>query len=238
MWCSLLDLKMNAQSFRLRPAAFWEMQVEILPVGVWTHGWLRPHAVKYRYISMWVQKKTQMRVGKGKRWGVMPLVKCNVAIATSAFGCRLKYVWEKKKTALFESTSQWCINDLIDVSFFHVMSPQEQKMRLPIMCCICAVWKKVDIRSRKHCWITGKPICVGIKALWVETSGPVLLRKLTQTLLNPGWQRLVNFFFFFFFLFSVEFKKKIIIAKHQRMCGFSLWLSNRNWSNNVLTRCC
>lgn len=97
MWCSLLDLKMNAQSFRLRPAAFWEMQVEILPVGVWTHGWLRPHPVKYRYISMWVQKKTQMHVGKGKRWGVMPLVKCNVAIATSAFGCRLKYVWEKKK---------------------------------------------------------------------------------------------------------------------------------------------
>lgn len=116
MWCSLLDLKMNAQPFRLRPAALWEMQVEILQVGVWTHGWLRPHAVKYRYISVWVQKKTQMRVGKGKRWGVMPLVKCKVAIATSAFGCRLKYGWGKK-TALFESTSQWCINDLIDVLF-------------------------------------------------------------------------------------------------------------------------
>lgn len=98
---------------------------------------------------MWALTKTQMRVGKGKCWGVMPLVRCKVTIATSGFRYRLKYMFEKRKTALFKSTSQWCVNDRIYV-----------KMRLPMVCCICVVWKKVDIRSRKHCWITGRPICV------------------------------------------------------------------------------
>lgn len=41
MWGSLLDLKMNAQPFRLWPAIYGKCKVDILQVGVWTHGWLR-----------------------------------------------------------------------------------------------------------------------------------------------------------------------------------------------------
>lgn len=37
LWYSLHYLKMNG---RLRPAALWEMQVEILQFGVRMHGWL------------------------------------------------------------------------------------------------------------------------------------------------------------------------------------------------------
>lgn len=207
MWCSPLDLKMNAQPFRLPPAIYGKCRLKFLQVGVWTHGWLRVNADDLK--SKQRDGLTRSHIGtlacerKRKHKRVLDKesaeVKRKVAIATSAPRMSTQVCLRQKKTpALFESTSQWCVNDLIYVLlFFHVMSPQEQKMRLPMMCCICAVWKKVDIRSRKRCWITGEPMCVGVKALWGGTSGPALLPKRTQTLLNPGWQRLVNFFSFF-----------------------------------------
>lgn len=127
VFLTLFEDEWNAQQFfRLRPAALWEMQVEILQVVVRTHGsmssnmedvkskhWL-PHMVKYTVCRLACELRQTHKyvVEKGKCWGVEPLDKCKVTIATSAFRCRL--LWQQffvSKTTL----SHVCITEEVEL---------------------------------------------------------------------------------------------------------------------------
>lgn len=62
--------------------------------------------------GVWAQTNTQYVLEKGKCWGVEPLDKCKVTIATSAFRCRL--LWQQffvSKTTL----SHVCITEEVEL---------------------------------------------------------------------------------------------------------------------------
>lgn len=131
MRCSLLDLKMNTQLFRLRPAALWEMQAEILQVVVWTHVWLRANVddLKLKKCNGLTRSNIGTLACERKRKHKYVLEKESAEVWCLWLNAKLQQLQprpsdvdssmfeKKKKTALFESTSQWCINDLIYVLF-------------------------------------------------------------------------------------------------------------------------
>lgn len=125
VFLTLFEDEWNAQQFFwLRPAALWEMQVEILQVVVRTHGSMSSNVedVKSKHCDCrtwsnilyadWRVSSDKHTSMWWKKESVEPLDKCKVTIATSAFRCRL--LWQQffvSKTTL----SHVCITEEVEL---------------------------------------------------------------------------------------------------------------------------
>lgn len=161
MWCSSLDLKMNAQPFRLPPAIYGKCRLKFLQVGVWTHGWLRVNADDLK--SKQRDGLTRSHIGKlaceRKRKHKRVLdkesaeVKRKVAIATSAPRMSTQVCLRQKKPSslrkYFTVMRQW--SDLRP-PFFMSWVRRSRKWGFP--------WCVAYVRSGRK-WISGPENAAG-----------------------------------------------------------------------------